>query len=46
MNRSGLIIQSDKHTLIELSRIFKQRGDEIHTSPSSLPLAGLEAPEI
>ena len=46
MNRSGLIIQSDKHTLIELSRIFKQRGAEIHMSPSSLPLAGMEAPEI
>ncbi len=34
MNRSVLIIQPDKHALIELSRIFKQRGDEIHTAPS------------
>ncbi len=34
MKRSVLIIQPDKHALIELSRIFKQRGDEIHTAPS------------
>jgi len=34
MNRSVLIIQPDKPALIELSRIFKQRGDEIHTAPS------------
>ena len=34
MNRSVLIIQPDKHALIELSRIFKQQGDNIHTAPS------------
>jgi len=34
MNRSILIIQPDKHALIELSRIFKQQGDNIHTAPS------------
>lgn len=34
MNRSILIIQPDKQVLSELSRIFKQWGDEVHTASS------------
>ncbi len=34
MNRSVLIIQPDKQVLSELSRIFKQWGDEVHSASS------------
>jgi len=34
MNRSVLIIQADKQVLSELSRIFKQWGDEVHSASS------------
>ena len=34
MNRSTLIIQPDKYAVSELSRIIKQRGDEVQTAPS------------
>ena len=34
MNRSVLIIQPDKYAVSELSRIIKQRGDEVQTAPS------------